>query len=111
MAEVRDGTAGLCLGDEDMVVAAVVAVLGRSDDVIAAADDGGSFPVNSSFRILDFKSSSSSQTVDGAVVEIVDSVVLWSTGCGRSKNADSETKRLLRPVLGRDLGASGLVFE
>jgi hypothetical protein len=69
-------TAGLCFGEDDVVVAAVVAVFGRSDVVMAAADDGGSFPVNSSFRIRDFRSSNSSHTVDGAVVEMVDSVAL-----------------------------------
>jgi len=65
-----------CFGDEDIVVTVVVAVRGRSPeaDEIAAPDDGGNFPVNSSLRIRDFMSSSSSQTVDGAVVETVDSV-------------------------------------
>lgn len=69
-------TAGLCFGEDDIVVAAVVAVFGLSDVVIAAAEDGGSLPVSSSFRILDLRSSSSSQTVEGAVVEMVDSVAL-----------------------------------
>ena len=79
MVEVRGATGGLlCLGELDSVVAAVVAVRGRSVDVIAAAEDGGSFPVNSSFRILDFRSSNSSQTVEGAVVEMVDSVATCS---------------------------------
>lgn len=65
-----------CFGDEDIVVTVVVAVRGRSPeaDEIAAPDDCGNLPVNSSLRILDFRSSSSSQTVDGAVVETVDSV-------------------------------------
>ena len=58
-----------------MVVAAVVAVRGLSVAVdTAAPEEEGILPVNSSFRILDFKSSSSSQTVDGAVVETEDSV-------------------------------------
>lgn len=54
----------------------VAAVRGLSFDVpeIAACDDGGSFPVSSSLRIRDFKSSSSSQTVEGAFVDNVDSV-------------------------------------
>jgi hypothetical protein len=58
------------------VVAVVVAVGGRSADAreTAAPEVGGSFPVNSSFRIRDLRSSSSSQTVDGAVVDAVDSV-------------------------------------
>lgn len=77
MADCNGATTGLLLGDEDIVVvAAVVAVFGRSDVDIAAAEDGGSFPVSSNFRIRDFKSSSSSQTVEGAVVEMVDSVAL-----------------------------------
>lgn len=64
------------LGEDDMVVTVVVAVRGRS----VVPEDGfapkklGSFPVNSNFRILDFRSSSSSHTVDGAVVDTVDSV-------------------------------------
>ena len=54
-----------CLGDESMVVGAVVAVLGLSLESAdtAAADVGGNLPVNSSFLIRDFSSSSSSQTV------------------------------------------------
>ena len=65
----------LCCGDVEIVVVVVVAVRGRSLDPfnIAAPEEGGNFPVSSSFRILDFKSSSSSQTVEGAVVETVDS--------------------------------------
>lgn len=65
-----------CLGDEDIVVTVVVAVRGLSPDMedIAAAEEEGNFPVNSSFRILDFRSSNSSHTVDGAVVDRVDSV-------------------------------------
>lgn len=58
------------------MVTVVVAVRGLSPEIldIAAADEGGSFPVSSNLRILDFKSSNSSQTVDGAVVDKVDSV-------------------------------------
>lgn len=58
------------------MVTVVVAVRGLSPETldIAAADEGGNFPVSSNFRILDFKSSNSSQTVDGAVVDKVDSV-------------------------------------
>jgi hypothetical protein len=69
-------TAALGFGEEESVVAAVVAVFGLSELVIAAADDGGSFPVSSNFLILDLRSSSSSHTVEGAVVDIVDSVAL-----------------------------------
>jgi hypothetical protein len=93
---------GLCFGDDDMVVAAVVAVFGLSEVVIAAADDGGSLPVNSSFLILDFKSSNSSHTVEGAVVEMVDSVAFGSGMRGRSRKVPSETRRALRAVLGRE---------
>ena len=65
-----------CLGEVDNAVTVVAAVRGLSLDVpeIAAWDDGGSFPVSSSLRIRDFRSSSSSQTVEGAVVDNVDSV-------------------------------------
>ena len=100
---------GLCLGEDDMaVVAAVVAVFGLSEVVIAAADDDGSLPVNSSFLILDFRSSSSSHTVEGAVVEMVDSVALCSGTRGRSRKAPpSDTKRELRAVLGRVTGRAG----
>ena len=54
-----------CFGEESMVVGAVVAVLGRSLDSpdMAAPEVGGSFPVSSSFLILDLSSSSSSHTV------------------------------------------------
>jgi hypothetical protein len=69
-------------GDVDIVVIVVVAVGGLSPDACetAAPEVAGSFPVSSSFRIRDFKSSSSSQTVDGAVVEAVDSVPSASRG-------------------------------
>ena len=65
-----------CFGDKELVVTVVVAVGGRSRRVldIAALDEAGNFPVISSLRILDFMSSSSSQTVEGAVVDTVDSV-------------------------------------
>lgn len=63
-------------GDEDIVVTVVVAVGGRSFEArdIAAPEVAGSFPVSSSLCIRDFRSSNSSQTVDGAVVDTVDSV-------------------------------------
>jgi hypothetical protein len=112
IADVSWGTAvGLCLGEEDMVVAAVVAVFGLSEVLIAAAEDGGSFPVNSSFLMRDFRSSSSSHTVEGAVVEMVDSVALLSGIRGRSRKAPpSETRRLLRAVLGRENVRAGSAF-
>jgi hypothetical protein len=64
------------LGDEDMVVAVVVAVGGRSSDNLdtAAPEVDGSLPVSSSRCILDLRSSSSSHTVEGAVFDKVDSV-------------------------------------
>lgn len=62
------------MGEVDMVVAVVVAVGGRSPlGRMIWPDVGGRRPVSSSFFILDFKSSNSSQTVLGAVVEIVPS--------------------------------------
>lgn len=75
------------LGDEDRVVAVVAAVRGRSPpefdtEDIAACDDGGSLPVSSSLRIRDLRSSSSSQTVDGALVDKVDSVPSWRVFSG-----------------------------
>lgn len=58
-----------------MVVGAVVAVRGRysSGLPIAALEVGGNFPVSSSFLIRDFRSSSSSHTVEGAVFESMES--------------------------------------
>lgn len=63
-------------GDEDIVVTVVVAVGGRSSESrdTAAPDVDGSFPVSSRRWIRDLRSSSSSHTVDGAVLEVVDSV-------------------------------------
>jgi hypothetical protein len=81
----------LCFGDVDIVVAWVVAVRGLSvEPAMAAADEGGSLPVSSSFLILDLRSSSSSHTVDGAVVEMVDSVLVCSCIRKRSANKFSE---------------------
>lgn len=64
------------LGEADTVVAFVVAVRGRSSDDLdmAPPDVDGILPVRSRRWILDFKSSNSSQTVDGAAVEDEDSV-------------------------------------
>jgi hypothetical protein len=73
----------------------VAAVRGLSTETLdmAAADDAGNFPVNSSFLILDLRSSSSSQTVEGAVVDRLDSVVpsfraLSTSGCALSTASD-----------------------
>jgi hypothetical protein len=73
-------------GDVDIVVTVVVAVGGRSFEAreIAAPEVAGSFPVNSSRCIRDFKSSNSSQTVDGAVVDTVDSVPSATRGVSGS---------------------------
>lgn len=84
-----------------MVVAAVVAVRGRSALDMAAAEDDGSLPVISSFRIRDLRSSSSSHTVEGAVVDTVDSVLFCSTSLGLSGFADSDVNLLLRAALKR----------
>ena len=55
-------------------MAVVVAVGGRSPlGLMDWPDVGGRRPVSSSFLIRDFRSSSSSQTVEGAVVDIVPS--------------------------------------
>lgn len=58
------------------MVTVVVAVRGRSAEAeeIASCEEGGSLPVNSNLRIRDFRSSNSSHTVEGAVVDNVDSV-------------------------------------
>lgn len=65
------------LGDADMVVAFVVAVGGRfSSELLdmAAPELEGILPVSSSRLIRDFRSSSSSHTVDGAAVDEEDSL-------------------------------------
>jgi hypothetical protein len=66
----------LRLGEADTVVALVVAVLGRSSEDLDIPPPGvdGCFPVRSRRWILDFRSSNSSQTVEGAAVEEEDSV-------------------------------------
>ena len=70
-------------GDEDIVVTVVVAVRGLSmDEVIALLDELGITPVISSLLIRDLISSSSSQTVEGAVVETEDSVPSAPTAGG-----------------------------
>lgn len=67
------------LGETDMVVALVVAVGGRSSEArdMAAPDVAGSLPVSSRRWMRDLSSSSSSHTVEGAAVELEDSV-WWS---------------------------------
>jgi hypothetical protein len=66
-----------CFGEELIVVGAVVAVLGLSElappPVTAALEVDGILPVSSSFLIRDFRSSSSSHTVEGAVCESTES--------------------------------------
>jgi hypothetical protein len=67
-----------CLGDEDTVVAEVLAVRGRSAEAEAwltiAADVEGILPPISILRILVFNSSSSSHTEAAGPVEPWDSV-------------------------------------
>lgn len=64
------------LGDDEAVVAVVVAVGGRSSVNLdtAAPEVGGSLPVSSRRWMRDLRSSSSSHTVEGAVFDVVDSV-------------------------------------
>jgi hypothetical protein len=104
MSESGDGVFAFrsCFGDDDKVVTVVVAVRGRSADAfdIAAADEEGNFPVSSSLRIRDLRSSSSSHTVDGAVVDNVDSVP--------SSRALS-TSSLERSVASEEDGGGGFV--
>ena len=92
----------LCFGEDDTVVTVVVAVGGLSPKAlaIAAPEDWGNLPVTSSLRILDFMSSSSSHTVEGAVVDTVDSVPSARGVCGtRSCSAIEEE----RPLVGEAL--------
>jgi hypothetical protein len=65
-----------CFGEDETVVTVVVAVCGRSVDPLeaACADVAGIFPDSSILLILDFKSSSSSQTVEGGGPESTESV-------------------------------------
>jgi hypothetical protein len=89
--EILDLRTCFCFGDEDNVVAVVAAVRGRSPETLdmAAADDDGNLPVNSSFLIRDLRSSNSSHTVDGAVVDNVDSVVPSCLAFSPSRRARS----------------------
>jgi hypothetical protein len=100
MAEsVGEMLALACFGDTDIVVAFVVAVLGLSPvaEDIAAAEEEGNFPVSSSFLIRDFRSSSSSQTVDGAVVDIVESVASRARYFERSATSSRPRALLAAP--------------
>lgn len=113
VSAVESLTLRRCFGGEDKVVVAVFAVRGLSlvGVYIAAEDDGGSFPVISSFLIRSLRSSNSSQTVDGAVVDKVDSVpsardrsvsargrpvTSEADGCRLVLIVDSPERRLLR---------------
>src|ERR1700722_10545902 len=88
-------------GDVDIVVIVVVAVGGLSPDACetAAPEVAGSFPVSSSFLIRDFRSSSSSQTVDGAVVDIVESVASRARYFGRSEISSRPRVLLAAPCV------------
>src|SRR2546430_6827440 len=102
MAESGGGVLALaCFGDVDIVVAFVVAVRGLSPvaEDIAAADEDGNFRVSSSFLNRDFKSSSSSHTVDGAVVEMVESVASRARYLSRSPASSRPTALLATPVV------------
>lgn len=95
--EILDLRVCFCFGDEDKVVAVVAAVRGLSPETVdmAAADDDGNLPVNSSFLIRDLRSSNSSHTVDGAVVERLDSVVpscLAFSPSSRARSAASDVE-------------------
>ena len=94
------------LGDVDIVVAVVVAVGGLSPVAreTAAPEVAGGLPVNSSFRILDFRSSNSSQTVDGAVVDTVPSSVLSTTAAGSGVISGSA----ILPTSGEELYTRGV---
>ena len=93
-----------CFGEEDKVVMAVFAVRGLSfvGVYIAAEDDEGSLPVSSSFLMRSLRSSSSSQTVDGAVMDNVDSLPSARdrsvSARGRPITSEFEVCRLLRIV-------------
>lgn len=65
-----------CFGEDESVVMVVPAVVGRCPDpfVCVVVKEVGSLPVSSRLLSRDFRVSSSSQTVEGAVVEAVDSV-------------------------------------
>lgn len=97
------------LGDVDIVVAVVVAVGGLSPVAreTAAPEVAGGLPVNSSFRILDFRSSNSSHTVDGAVVDVVPSSVLSATAAGSGVISGSA----ILPTSGEELYIRGVEKE
>lgn len=92
-------------GDDDMVVSVVVAVGGRSLDIgeTAVLDVAGSFPVNSSLCMRDFRSSNSSHTVDGAVVDTVDSVPSAARG-----ESSASCISVLRETSGEELYVRGI---
>lgn len=88
---------GFRFGELDTLVAVVFAVYGRSSETrdMAAPEVEGSLPVNSSRLMRDFKSSNSSHTVEGPVVEAVDSVPSGACAdsgacCGSALGASGE---------------------
>lgn len=95
-------------GEVDIVVTVVVAVGGRSCEArdIAAPDVGGSLPVNSSLCILDLRSSSSSHTVDGAVVDTDDSVPSVARGVSGISSISA-----MRETSGDELYTRGAVYD
>ena len=97
-----------CFGDDEMVVT-VVAVRGRSwiAPATAAPDESGSFPVSSNFRIRCLRSSTSSQIVEGAVVDTVDAVSSATCICcffprGLLPDDPTNVEDLCWPALGYD---------
>ena len=94
------------LGDEDMVVTVVVAVLGRSPFAAGTplvpppALDCGMLHIISSLRMRELMSPTSSHRVDGAVVEMVDSVPpCWPRG-GDEPSGSYES---VRAAMGEEL--------
>lgn len=90
----------ICFGEDEKLVIAVLAVRGRSPDTFDNAEEEGNLPVSSRLRIRAFKSSNSSHTVEGAVVDRVDSVPSWRTrsvsNLGRSTASEKEPWREVR---------------
>jgi hypothetical protein len=95
-------------GEDDIVVTVVVAVGGRSLDACetAAPDVAGSFPVNSSLCMRDLRSSNSSHTVDGAVVDTVDSVPSAARGV-----SGVSCMSVVRETSGEELNVRGVEYD
>lgn len=104
------------LGLDDISVKVVLAVAGRSPYTVdmAALEEEGRLPVSSILRMRDFKSSSSSQTVEGAVVDTVDSVPSPTPASTRDdpglsfrgEELYSEKEELIEPLRSEVIGGS-----